>query len=239
MKKSLNKFVYEDLFRKIQSQFYQVGDKLPTEFEMQEIYNVSRAPIRQALGRLQIEGIVERRPGIGTVVIDSPGLGPWTGKGGFSLSFSQKWQDLDVKTLTVEQNISLQKFVEEFPTKETSPKMRIRRIRTEKKKPIFLVDTFYASQYYEQFKASEDILNLREFATTQLQLEFCYVREDLKAVTSSGEISELLEIPDGVPLLKINRITYDAAFKPVEYVLYYVRSEEWPYRVTYGAEPQA
>lgn len=238
MKKSLNKLVYEDLFRKIQSQYFQVGYKLPTEIEMQEIYKVSRAPIRQALGRLQVEGIVERRPGIGTVVIDSPGLGPWTGRGGFSLSFSQKWKDLYVKTISIEEFVSVEGLVKEFSSIDKESMMKIRRIRTEKNQPIFLVDTYYASHHFEHFKQTKDILNLREFATKHLQLEFCYVREDLKSVISTGDISTLLEISDGTPLLKINRITYDSNFKPVEYVLYYVRSEEWPYRVTYGAEPQ-
>jgi len=44
------------------------GDRLPTEMELCELYNVSRAPIRQALTELAREGLLYRRAGQGTFV---------------------------------------------------------------------------------------------------------------------------------------------------------------------------
>jgi GntR family transcriptional regulator len=48
---------------------YQVGAKLPTEFELGSRYGVSRSTIRQALAELEAVGIARRRQGSGTTVV--------------------------------------------------------------------------------------------------------------------------------------------------------------------------
>jgi ABC-type glycerol-3-phosphate transport system substrate-binding protein len=46
------------------------GDRLPTEQEICQRYNISRSPVRQAFKELEYEGLVFRRPGLGTFVED-------------------------------------------------------------------------------------------------------------------------------------------------------------------------
>ena len=47
------------------------GDRLPTEREMSDMYGVSRAIVREAMGRLKQDGIVVTRQGSGAFVADS------------------------------------------------------------------------------------------------------------------------------------------------------------------------
>lgn len=51
---------------------YKIGDKLPTERELADFFNVSRTVIREALIMLEIEGFVEVRKGSGVYLIDLP-----------------------------------------------------------------------------------------------------------------------------------------------------------------------
>jgi multiple sugar transport system substrate-binding protein len=51
------------------------GDRLPTEAEMCELYDISRAPVRQAMADLVREGTIYRRAGLGTFVAPLNGLG--------------------------------------------------------------------------------------------------------------------------------------------------------------------
>lgn len=44
------------------------GDRLPTEHELGEIFGVSRVSVRQALHELEARGLIDRKPGRGTVV---------------------------------------------------------------------------------------------------------------------------------------------------------------------------
>src|SRR5438270_10942104 len=46
------------------------GDRLPTEREMAEQFHVSRTAVREAMKILAQKGLVDMRPGRGTIVID-------------------------------------------------------------------------------------------------------------------------------------------------------------------------
>src|SRR6201991_14286 len=58
----------ERLAADIRSGLYPPGERLPSERELARSLEVSRASVREALGALQLQGVVETRPGAGTVV---------------------------------------------------------------------------------------------------------------------------------------------------------------------------
>lgn len=234
MKKLLNVHVYDDLLKKIQNGYYAVGDRLPTEMEMQEIYNVSRAPIRQALGSLQAEGLIERKPGIGTVVVESPGNGPWTAMGGFSFQFSKKWANLNVRTLDVVKVIPEKAVCDALKVSPNTSVVRVTRIRFENEVPVFLLNSYYSDVDIEKIRGAGEILNMRQFAAETLGVDFSYVSEELVATLADDLTSFYMKVEHGYPLLKIRRTSFDRSYKPVEYVEYFVRSDKWPYRITYS-----
>ncbi|HVF64235.1 MAG TPA: GntR family transcriptional regulator [Casimicrobiaceae bacterium] len=47
---------------------FNVGDRIPTEAELQQRFDVSRHTVREALRDLKTQGLVVARPGVGTVV---------------------------------------------------------------------------------------------------------------------------------------------------------------------------
>lgn len=58
--------VYEDLFHMLMGGDYAPGDKIPSENELKQRFNVSRNTIRAALNRMNVLGIIETRQGDGT-----------------------------------------------------------------------------------------------------------------------------------------------------------------------------
>ena len=67
-KETLYNKVYNDLIAKIQSGKLKVGDKLPTELELTEIYGVSRITVAHALKNLSDANLIYRVKRSGTFV---------------------------------------------------------------------------------------------------------------------------------------------------------------------------
>ena len=69
----LNK-IYEQIAEQIEKRILngelRSGDRLPTERELAEQFHVSRTAVREAMKTLAQKGLVEMRPGRGTIVID-------------------------------------------------------------------------------------------------------------------------------------------------------------------------
>ena len=68
MELSLHQRVYVDLKEQIENGVFKYGDLIPSESDLQKKYAVSRAPVRQALARLENEFYIEKKQGKGTFV---------------------------------------------------------------------------------------------------------------------------------------------------------------------------
>lgn len=69
--------VYRQVIEQIQEMIYRghfkKGDRLPSERELRDQLNVSRASIREAFSVLEIVGLIESRPGEGTFITNGGG----------------------------------------------------------------------------------------------------------------------------------------------------------------------
>jgi GntR family transcriptional regulator, transcriptional repressor for pyruvate dehydrogenase complex len=62
--------IAEQIEKRILSGELQSGDRLPTERELSEQFHASRTAVREAMKTLAQRGLVDMRPGRGTIVID-------------------------------------------------------------------------------------------------------------------------------------------------------------------------
>jgi DNA-binding FadR family transcriptional regulator len=60
--------IYYQILSEIKLGSFEIGDKLPSERELCEQFGVSRAPIRQALSALELNGVIYSRQGEGVYV---------------------------------------------------------------------------------------------------------------------------------------------------------------------------
>lgn len=58
----------QSIRREIETGRFAGGDRLPSEAELAASFHLSRLTVRQALGQLSSEGLIERRQGVGTFV---------------------------------------------------------------------------------------------------------------------------------------------------------------------------
>ncbi len=68
-----SEYVYDQIFKAIESGKYRIGDRLPPELELADMAGVSRASVREALSALRLAGVIETQKGNGTFVKASQG----------------------------------------------------------------------------------------------------------------------------------------------------------------------
>jgi len=73
-KPKLAEHVAQTLRTQIGAGDFTIGEKLPTETRMTEIFGVSRTVVREAIAALAADGLVEPRHGAGVFVLDNPAL---------------------------------------------------------------------------------------------------------------------------------------------------------------------
>ena len=87
---SLSKQVSDELEQLIANGEYRVGDKIPTETDLIEMFKVSRNTIREAIKALTWAGILEIKQGDGTYVVSS---------NRFAASMNQKYENVSFEDM--------------------------------------------------------------------------------------------------------------------------------------------
>ncbi len=111
--------ILRDLEKKIIEGTYPENKLLPSENQLTEIYQTSRATVRQALKILEESGIIQRRHGFGSIVIPRERLMfPISGLISFkelkdSLNFVSTTEILTFEKITVDKQLSELSFFEE------------------------------------------------------------------------------------------------------------------------------
>lgn len=231
MTESLHEKIYNELLHKIKTHFYEEGDQLPTEAELALQYNASKAPVRQALDRLQQEGFILRRPGKGTFIAGRREW-PHLNLGGFEQDFEENNQYLYCKTLSVEGQPLPTEIAEVAGIPAGTPAVSVRRIRYFKDKPLYYLHHFVFEVDSTLIKKEGNFSSLLAIYD-QNHIPIVRTEDELQAVPAPQQVADLLKVPPHTAVLLINRKTYREKDRLLEFVRFYVLTEEWKYRVHY------
>ena len=231
MTESLHEKIYNELLHKIKTHFYEEGAQLPTEAELALQYNSSKAPVRQALDYLQQEGFILRRPGKGTFIAGRREW-PHLNLGGFEQDFEENNQYLYCKTLSV-QDLPLPKDIAKaVGIPAGTPAVSVQRIRYFKDKPLYYLHHFIFGMESALIKKEGNFSSLLAIYD-QYHIPIVRTEDELQAVPVPQKIAELLRVPPHTAVMLINRKTYREKGRLLEFVCFYVLTEEWKYRVQY------
>jgi GntR family transcriptional regulator len=227
----------ENLLReKINSGKFAPGDRLPTESELIEQYQVSRITVRQALGALAAEGLIERRQGRGTFIAERrtrkrhfEGTTHLTG----SLDeLIEMGLDTPVKTLEMNRVEADTHEAELLQIKVGEPVYRLKRVRLRDGKPYSFLVNYLPAEIGARLTREE--LNsgaLLQTIEQRLGYRLRDARQQVKAELADPFVANLLDVRIGSPLLSIERTVYTDEGKPVEYVHTLYRSDLFSYSV--------
>ncbi len=182
---------------------------LPDEMALAREYGLSRNAVREALGRLREEGLVQRSPGIGTLVTGAKLRMRLDRLEGLAESFGGHALVVDNTVRAVREARANPWVAQRLGLQEGAPVTFIERLRSVGGIPLSLDTSYLRIEVLPAVSASElettDVFHLLE---QRLGVTLGWAEITLEAVTADSATSELLQLPQGSPLLLLHRLTY-------------------------------
>lgn len=225
--------VIEALKERINRDEWQVGDQLPGEQVLCEMFDVSRTVIRQALQSLMQEGLIVRRKGRGTYVAE-PKISENLAQrltGFYEDMVSQGYRPTSqvIKQQLVPANTKVASNLEIPPDTQV---IEIERLRFVQDEPLVLVTT------YLPYTLCPDLLHkdlthqsLYMLLREQCNLTITRGRRILQAAQPNEYETTLLKIKRSVPLIILDSVSYLSDGVPIEYYHALHRSDRLRFEV--------
>ncbi|HEV2480604.1 MAG TPA: GntR family transcriptional regulator [Puia sp.] len=222
----------EDYLRKlIGMDKFKNGIFLPKEVELANRLGVSRNTVRQATNKLENEGLIVRKKGVGTRVAEKRGL-----KTGLDhwYSFTQEMQEkgvvvtnLQLKVEWVSPNETLRNF---FHLEAERKILKLSKLKGEESgEPI----VYFESWFHPRIGISEkDEFDRPLYPMLEERYGVVVLRssENISA-REAGALGRKLKVDPHFPVLFRERFVYDVGDRPVEYNVGYYRSDKFTYSI--------
>ena len=224
--------IREDLRAQIISGAWQPNDALPSERDLMAQYGVSRITVRQALGDLQKESLIFKIAGKGAFVSQARPFQELGRLQGFAEAMEARGHETWNRVLAVEHVSASELVASRLGLPAGAPVTRIERVRHLDRQPVSLDITWVPRALGERL-AGADLARRDIFLILENDCATPLGHADLviDAGLADARLGESLEIAPGAPVLRIERLTHDAAGRPVDYEHLYCRSDNFQYRL--------
>ena len=206
------------LTRSLQGGEWRPGEAIPSEVELAARFKVSQGTVRKAIDALADENLLVRRQGKGTFVATHAEervqfrflrLMPDDGEvGGMTRRF------IDCRRLRAPAEVA-----RALALKAGDATVQVRRVLSFRAKPVVLDDIWLPGQAFKGLTA-ERLADYKgplyglfesEFGVRMIRAE-----EKLRAVAADVDAAALLGVPEGAPLLSVERLSFTYGDRPVE-----------------------
>jgi GntR family transcriptional regulator/GntR family frlABCD operon transcriptional regulator len=199
--------LYETLRKHIIDGVYGRGDLLPSENELCQLFGMTRPTVRQALGRLEHEGLISKHQGKGSIVRD-----PWRKEIGI-LSISGTTSaagSRDLKTRIIVKPV-ITPWPEDFmfalsPLETESGCIYMERVRLLENEPVFYDINFIANINLPRITARNfENKSLFSILRDHYNIEIKGGEQRIKAIPATARIGKFLRIKKSHPVLHLER----------------------------------
>lgn len=207
------------------------GDSFYTEKKLQEMFQVSRITVRQAVSELEAEGYVQSFRGVGTTVT----YGKINENLKSLVSFTEEMRFHGKEMTTTYCDMSLTKADKtiaaqlEIPVGEEC--YRLVRVRNVDKEPIVYSITYLKNTRRYPLDIHCYMTSLYRFLETEYHTKVVKGTDTLEAVLAGKEISRYLSVPEGSPIFQRTRKTYEENGQILEYSICYYPGARYKYSV--------
>jgi len=224
-------FQVEVLLRKmLVAPEFKSGALFPKEVELANRLGVSRNTIRQATNKLQHEGLIIRKKGVGTRTADkkplATGLDHWYS---FTQEMKEKGIDVINMELKVEWVFAEKKITDFFGIAKNKKVLKLSKLKGTQGDSI----VYFESYFHPRVGVNEnDDFDIPLYTMLERKYGIVVVRsaENISAMLA-GDIGKKLKIAASKPVLFRERFVFDVGERPIEYNIGYYRSDKFIYSI--------
>lgn len=233
--KPLYEQVYDYINHLIQTSELKPGDKLPSEKELESLFNVSKITIRRAIQDLVYENKVIKIPGKGSFVL-KPRIEPLTALTSFSENMIAQGYVPSYQSSRISLTIPHSKITEYLRIGTNDKVLNISRLMLADNIPMAIQDSYMPEYIYEKDPKifSPEIMNkisLYKLLEFEFGIQLFKADEWVDASKASQEEAKTLGIKKDDPIMIIERISYTAQNNPIEYVKLIYPAKRYRYKV--------
>ena len=211
---------------------YPPHSRMPSESELQEMFEVSRITIRQALGDLQKEGLIFKVHGKGSFVSQPKAAQNITSLQGFAEAMSGEGHEIFNRVVSFEFVPASVEVAARLKLEEGATVAEIHRVRLLNRKPTSYEITFVPESLGKKLQRA-DLITRDIFLILENDCGVTLGSADLAidATAATPAIALALEVRKGAPLLRVERLTCDAGKQPIDFEYLYFKGGTFQYRL--------
>ncbi|VCU69293.1 HTH-type transcriptional regulator FrlR [Pigmentiphaga humi] len=198
------KLLAQTLIRRIRDGIYPAGGLLPTEHELGKQFNVSRITVRGALRELEMQGLVSRRPGIGTRVESTQPTGDFVHVGNTVDDILRFTRGFTFHTLAIKEVDGNEPSARALRLPPAQRFIRVTGLRrAEGAPPVVYSEHHVPPLYAEALDAMDGYrASVAELLAERRGDRVCEIRQEIDAVRLTRAQAALLETAPSTPTLR-------------------------------------
>ena len=209
--------IHDAIKKEIDEGVWEIGQRLPSERDLADDYEVSRMTLRQAITLLVEEGILERRVGSGTYVASHRVQEKMRGTTSFTEIVRSQGKTPSSQLISYQRKPANETEIQQLQLKATDTVVRMERVRFADNVPLVFEVASIPEKLIQSFN-QEDITEHFFQTLTDNGYEIVKSEQTIYAKNASERVANYLKVPKNHAVLALTQVSYFTDGRPFEYV---------------------
>lgn len=209
--------IHDAIKKEIDGGIWEIGQRLPSERDLADDYEVSRMTLRQAITLLVEEGILERRVGSGTYVASRRVQEKMRGTTSFTEIVRSQGKSPSSQVVSYQRKPANETEIQQLQLKPSDYVVRMERVRYADNVPLVFEVASIPEKLIREFKR-EDITEHFFQTLTDNGYEIGKSQQTIYAKNASERVANYLKVPKNHAVLALTQVSYFTDGRPFEYV---------------------
>ncbi len=224
------------LRQQIKAGHWRPGDMISSERELMTVAGVSRATVRQAIGNLIQDGVLERIHGRGTFVTQPKMEQEMRSVYSFAEQLSRQGVPLEDRLLQRHRVPATDDLAALLAVAPGEPLIHIKRVRSHDGVPLMLDSSYIPYHLCPALLTDPFESPLYRMLTERYDLPPTHCTDALEPVVADRAQAHLLEVEVGTPLMFLERLTFTRGDVPLHVARNYIPGSRCRFRINLSSD---